>query len=232
MDPDRLAALTEDLEDDRRYGIAVGNRLCNTCVDVLGVTGVGVMLMADGEHRGVFGVSNSVVSVIEELQFTLGEGPCIDAFNSEDAVHEPDLQSPETNRWPAFSGPAVRAGVRAVFALPLRSGSSLLGALDIYLDRPSALSAEQVVDAAVMAELVAKTVLALQADAPLGALAHEIDLSVNHRAVVHQASGMLSVQLAIPVNEARSRIRAHAYTCDRSIDDIARDIVGRRLQLT
>lgn len=232
MDPDRLAALAADLADDRRNGINVGNRLCGVCVEVLGVTGAGIMLMADGEHRGTFGVSNSVISIIEELQFTLGEGPCIDAFNSRRPVAEPDLADPDRNRWPAFSGPAVDAGVRAVFGFPLTSGSATLGALDLYLDRPGDLDDDQANDAAMLAALAADTVIALQADAAPGALAHEIDLSVNHRAVVHQASGMLSVQLGTPVNEARARIRAHAYTCNRSIDDIARDIVLRRLKLT
>lgn len=114
MEPDRITDLIADLADDRRRGINVGARLCATCVDVIGVTGAGIMLMADGEHRGTFGVSNSVISVIEELQYTLGEGPCIDSFTTGRAVSETDLRRPATNRWPAFSGPAVKAGVAMV----------------------------------------------------------------------------------------------------------------------
>lgn len=232
MDPDLFADLVADLADDRHNGVNVGNRLCTTCVDVLGVTGAGIMLMADGEHRGTFGVSNSVISVIEELQFTLGEGPCIDAFTSELAISEPDLQRPQTNRWPAFSGPAVAAGVRAVFGFPLLCEGSALGALDLYLDHPGALDPTQASDAAMLAALAVDTVVALQADAEPGALAFELDSSVNHRAVVHQASGMVSIQLGISVDEARSRIRAHAYTFDQPIDDVARNIVLRRLTLS
>ncbi len=231
MDPGRLAMLLRDLEDDRRAGRGAGSRLCDTCVEVLEVSGAGIMLMIDGEHRGTFGVSNATIGVVEELQFTLGEGPCIDAYNTEQPVFEPDLVEPSINRWPAFSGPAVEAGVRAVFGFPISSNTSPLGALDIYLDRPGDLHADQVTDAIALAAVIGTTVLALQAHALPGTLAPEIDSSFEHRAVVHQATGMVSAQLRISVAAALDRIRAHAYTQSRPINDVARDIVDRRLLL-
>lgn len=231
MDADRLAALLVDLDNDRRNGTNVGERLCDTCVEVLDVTGAGIMLMSDGEHRGTLGVSNRVMTVIEDLQFTLGEGPCIDAYTSEHAILEPDLGDPATNRWPAFSGPAVQAGVRAVFGFPLRAGTVYLGALDVYLDHPGDLRSDQLTDAAVMAGVISNTVLALQADAAPGELPELLDATVHHRAIVHQASGMLSAQLDIAVADALVRIRAHAYTSNRPVNDVAHDIVDRRLRL-
>jgi hypothetical protein len=231
MDAKRLETLLLDLEDDRRNGTDVGERLCDTCVEVLDVTGAGIMLMSDGEHRGTLGVSNGVMTVVEDLQFTLGEGPCIDAHTSEHPILEPDLVDPATNRWPAFSGPAVRAGVRAVFGFPLRFGAVNLGALDVYLDHPADLRTDQLADAAVMAGVISNTVLALQADAPPGELPELLDATVLHRAIVHQASGMLSAQLDIDVADALVRIRAHAYTSSRPVNDVAHDIVDRRLRL-
>jgi hypothetical protein len=231
VDAKRLADLLIDLDNDRRNGTDVGERLCDTCVEVLDVTGAGIMLMSDGEHRGTLGVSNPVMTVVEDLQFTLGEGPCIDAYSSEHPVLEPDLGHPATNRWPAFSGPAVQAGVRAVFGFPLRVGAVNLGALDLYLDQPGALRTDQLTDAAVMAGVISKTVLALQAEALPGELPELLDATVLHRAVVHQASGMLSAQLDIDVADALVRIRAHAYTSNRLVNDVAHDIVDRRLRL-
>lgn len=231
MDPHRLERLLGDLDSDRRHGLDMGERLCDTCVEVLSVTGAGIMLMADGEHRGTLGISNAVIGVVEELQFTLGEGPCIDAFVSERPVLEPDLVDPVMNRWPAFAGPAVQAGVRAVFGFPLRTGEASLGALDLYLDRPGELDDTQMGDAAVMAEVICGTVLALQADAAPGFLADALDATLHHRAVVHQASGMLSAQLEIDVKDALVRIRAHAYTSNRPVNEIAQEIVSRRLRL-
>ncbi len=232
MTPDRLAALLKDLDDDRRNGGDVGVRLCDTCVEVLGVTGAGIMLMSDGEHRGTLGVSNSVMTVVEDLQFTLGEGPCIDAYSSEHPVLEPDLAEPDQPRWPAFSGPAVDAGVRAVFGFPLLNGGGNIGALDVYLDRPGDLHTDQVSDAVALAEVISTTVLALQADAEPGLLAVQLEASLDPRAVVHQASGMLSAQLDTGVDEALVRIRAHAYTANKPVNEVARDIVTRQLFLT
>ena len=223
--------LISDLESDRRAGRSSGNRLCETCVEVLDVSGAGIMLMTDGEHRGTFGVSNATISVVEELQFTLGEGPCIDAFNTKQPVFEPNLVEPNVNRWPAFSGPAVAAGVGAVFGFPLISATPPLGALDIYLHQPGDLDADQVTDAIALAAVIATSVLALQADALPGMLAPEIDSSLDHRAVVHQASGMVSAQLDIGVGSALARIRAHAYTESRAINDVAREILNRQLLL-
>ena len=231
MDADRLATLLLDLDDDRRRGVDVGERLCDTCVEVLDVTGAGIMLMSDGEHRGTLAVSNRVMTVVEDLQFTLGEGPCIDAYTAEHPVLEPDLRNPATNRWPAFSGPAVLAGVRAVFGFPLRTGTANLGALDLYLDHPGDLRDDQLRDAVVMAGVISTTVLSLQSDAAPGELPEQLDATVHRRAIVHQASGMLSAQLDIDAADALVRIRAHAYTSTRPVNDVARDIVERRLRL-
>lgn len=231
MDEDRLATLLIDLDNDRRNGTDVGERLCDTCVEVLDVTGAGIMLMSDGQHRGTLGVSNRVMTLVEDLQFTLGEGPCIDAYTSEHPVLEPDLVDPAVNRWPAFSGPAVQAGVRAVFGFPLRTGAANIGALDVYLDHPGDLRPDQLTDAAVMAGVISSTVLALQAEAAPGELPGQLDTTTLARAIVHQASGMLSAQLDIDVSDALVRIRAHAYTSNRPVNDVARDIVERRLRL-
>jgi hypothetical protein len=232
VNDERLTALLKDLDDDRRLGGDVGTRLCTACVDVLGVTGAGIMLMSDGEHRGTLGVSNGVMTIIEDLQFTLGEGPCIDASATQQPVLEPDLRTPAEHRWPGFSGPAVEAGVGAVFGFPLLGGSSNLGALDLYLDRPGMLRDNQLSDAVLLADVISTTVLALQADAEPGALADQLDASLEPRAVVHQASGMLAAQLQVAVDEALMRIRAHAYTTNRPVNEVACAIVDRHLRLT
>ena len=231
MDPVRLAGILHDLEDDRRRGAAIGERLCDACVDVLEVAGAGIMLMSQGEHCGTLGASDAVISTVEELQFTTGEGPCIDASMTTTPVFEPDLDRPGEVRWPAFTGPAVEAGVAAIFGFPLRAGTGSVGALDLYLSRPGPLDAAQVGDALVMAEVITLTVLALQADAPPGALAPQLGSGLRYRAVTHQAAGMLSVQLGVDVDTALVRLRAHAYTSNRPVNEVAHDIVARRLRL-
>jgi len=119
-----------------------------------------------------------------------------------------------------------------VFGFPMHVGAVRLGALNLYRDEPGALTDDQHADALVMAELAAHEVLAMQADAPSGALAIELEDGGNFRFVVHQASGMVSVQLGVSVGEALVRLRAYAFSHDEPLTDVATDIVARRLRLT
>src|SRR5689334_25026943 len=117
--------------------------LCGACPGIAGVTGAGVMLMSGEVPRGSLCTSDEVSQLIEELQYTLGEGPCVDAYQQGRVVTEPDLADPVTCRWLAFTPPVLRAGAHAVFAFPLSLGTVRLGALDLYRDRSGPLSGEQ-----------------------------------------------------------------------------------------
>ena len=97
-------------------------RLCEVCVEVTGVSGAGIMLMSGDVAAGSLCSSNTVSALIEQLQYELGEGPCVDAYNQDRPVLEPDLMNPRTPRWMGFSGPAIAAGVRAVFGFPMQVG--------------------------------------------------------------------------------------------------------------
>jgi hypothetical protein len=126
-------------------------RLCQACPQIVGVSGAGVMLMSGDIPRGSLCATDQVSQLIEELQYTLGEGPCVDAYQQGQVVAEPDLGDPAERRWPAFTPPAVAAGVRAVFGFPLRAGTVRLGALNLYRDVPGPLTGGQHADALVVA---------------------------------------------------------------------------------
>ena len=206
-------------------------RLCAVCPGIVGVNGAGVMLMSGDIPRGSLCTSNEVSHLIEELQYTLGEGPCVDAYRQDRVVAEPDLADPVTRRWLAFSPPALEAGVRAVFGFPLRVGTVRLGALNLYRDRPGPLSDDQHADALVVADVAARWVLEAQAGAPADAVAEELEIGADFHFVVHNAAGMVSVQQGISVTEALIRLRAYAFSNDRLLTDVAKDVVARRLRL-
>jgi hypothetical protein len=206
-------------------------RLCGVCPGIAGVTGAGVMLMSGDIPSGSLCTSNEVSHLIEELQYTLGEGPCVDAYQQDRVVAEPDLADPVTRRWPTFSPPALQAGVRAVFGFPLRVGTVRLGALNLYRDWPGPLSGDQHADALVVADVAARWVLEVQAGAPSGAVAEELQTGADFHHVVHNAAGMVSVQEGISVTEALIRLRAYAFSSDRLLADVAQDVVARRLRL-
>ena len=205
-------------------------RLCEVCAEATGMTGAGIMLMSGDVPRGSVCTTDDVSDLIEQLQYDLGEGPCVDAYQDDRPVLEPDLARPRTPRWPAFTGPAVGAGARAVFGFPLQVGAVRLGALNLYCERPGALTDDQHADALVMADIAAQAVLVLQADAPAGQLAGELEVGSDFHYVVHQASGMVAVQLDTSVAQALIRLRAHAFGNDRKLADVAADVVSRTLR--
>jgi hypothetical protein len=206
-----------------------GGRLCQVAAEVTEATGAGVMLLADDRPQASLCTSDEVSSLIEDLQYTLGEGPCVDAHRMGMVITEPDLASTAGSRWTAFSPRALGAGARAVFAFPIRVGSVKLGALNLYRDSPGTLDADRHLDALVMADVAARAILAAQAETPLGAVGDDLRADAHIWAVVHQAAGMVSVQLDVPVAEALVRLRAHAFGNDRLVSEVARDVVERRL---
>ena len=109
---------------------------------MLGMTGAGIGVVTESGNRGSVCTTDDVSARIEELQFTLGEGPCVDAVLSGMPVLIADLSEQsdfDAERWPAFLEGARSAGVRGVFAFPLRIGAITVGALDLYCDQPGDL---------------------------------------------------------------------------------------------
>jgi GAF domain len=205
-------------------------RLAEVSAQFANVSGAGIMLMSGDIQHGTVGVSDDVAGVIEELQYTLGEGPCVDAYQLDRPVLEPDLADPENLRWVAFSPLAVQSGVRSVFGFPLRVGGVRLGALNLYCDRPGSLSDDQHADALVAADVVCGALLAMQAGAEPGTVAVALGRDTDFGAVVHQASGMVSVQLGVSVAEALIRLRAYAFANGRHLRDVGTAVVARQLR--
>ena len=205
-------------------------RLCTACVEVLEVSGAGITIM-DGAQAGPICVSDSSVAALEDLQFTVGQGPCRDAYHTGKSVHAPRLDGSAFTRWPPFVDLARSTGIGAVFAYPLLSFGANVGVLTLYQHTEGELTAAQHDDSMAMAKVLTATVLSLQDAAPVGGLAPELEESLAYRAEIHQASGMVAVQLGIAPSEALLRIRGHAFAHDLPVRAVATEIVARRLRL-
>lgn len=227
----RLLRILAQLEDESDSGPTPA-RLCEVCAGAMALSGAGIMLMTGDVARGSVCSSNDVSALIEDLQFTLGEGPCVDAYQQDRPVIEPDLVQDGGDRWVAFTSAAVAAGVRAVFGFPLRVGAIRIGALNLYRDHAGPLDDGQYADALVMAGVAARSVLVMQADAAPGLLGPELEAGSDFRFVVHQASGMVSAQLDVSVGEALIRLRAYAFSHDRPLTAVAEDVAARRLRFS
>ena len=206
-------------------------RLCRAAVRDLPVTGAGVSLTAEGGVPGVAAASDRTLAALEELQVTVGEGPCIDAFSWHRPVLAADLTDGARTRWPGYAPAALEHGLRAVFALPLQIGAAQLGVLTLYRDRPGALPADDLALALTFAEVAVSTIVDGQALVQPGESAGGLDAALEHRHELYQAQGMVMVQLGVDLGEAMVRLRAYAYRHDRPLGEVAGDVVDGGLRL-
>lgn len=207
------------------------------CVRTLPIDGAAVSAMTRAGHRGVGFASDETARRLEDVQFTAGDGPGIDAFGSGHAVFAADLADPvmvASGRWPIVAGVAHELGVRALFAFPLHLGAAALGVLTLYRHRPGALDGADLTRALRLASAAAAGLLDLIGATSAGAAdGVHVDASVAefYRSEVYQAAGMLTAQLDVSIEVAMVRLRAYALAAGRPIGDVARDIVARTLRL-
>jgi hypothetical protein len=213
--------------------VATPAEICAVAVRALDLSGGGISVMTSGGHRGTVCATDDVAATIEELQFTLGEGPCYDAFHR-GPVMIADL-SDETHLarspWPEFTREAALAGACALFALPIQIGAIRIGAFDLYRDSPGPLTDRQLGAALTFADAAAGAMLADRFGHSIDAPLDPAQPGASDHAEVHQASGILTVQLGITIDDAFVRLRAHAFATERTVNDVARDIVDGRLRL-
>lgn len=199
-------------------------RLASRCANELpGISGIGVVVVSAVNVSGLVSAAGRLSERVEELQLTTGEGPGTDAYQTGQPVLVADLSAAESQgRWPGFATAAVDLGVQAMFAFPLQLGAIRVGTLDLHRVITGPLSEEELPIALVCAE--AATMLLL------GAAAMPGDTLLSHRAVIHQATGMVMVQLESNIEEAFVRLRAHAYASGQPLGELAQDVVDRRMR--
>ena len=204
-------------------------RLSLFAVTELGASGCTLALVAGAELLGTLADAGRHSSVITDLQFELGEGPCLEACASGSPVLLPDLAD-GTARWPVFADAAAGPGVRAEFCFPLGVATTCVGVFDLYRDEPGMLSEEQLADALVAADIARDALLYLWDPPGHPGVAALLDMAGMDRIVVHQASGMIAARLDATPADALARLRASAFQSGRSIYDIAQDVVERRVR--
>ena len=215
-----------DVPDDR----VLAERICQACINGLDVDGAAISLHTASTLRETLFASDPTSDLLEELQFTLGEGACMDAARTGRPVLVPDIHdAAQSARWPFYAEAVERAGVGAVFALPLQWATINLGVLDLHRAASGSLPTAQLRDALGAADIAALMLLGLRTD-PGGDRVWE--RSWGNRVEIHQATGMVVAQLDLSATDAFARLRAYAFVEHQLLGDVARDVVARRLRFT
>ncbi|MET0191534.1 MAG: GAF and ANTAR domain-containing protein [Pseudonocardia sediminis] len=212
-------------------------QICAACVDGLDVDGAAVSVLSGSTARRTLSASGPVAERLEELQFSLNEGVCLEAAATGRPVLVPDLrEATEASRWPLFAAAvAERTAVTALFALPLQCGVVNLGVIDLHRARAGPLSPEQQRDALAATDTATGLLIGMLG-APRatagGPATRWLDTAVGSRTEVHQATGVVLAQLGISAVDALARLRGYAFAHDRPMRDVARDVIDRRLAFT
>ena len=207
-----------------------GAPLCGPFVAAFPISGAAISVLAGPRSQSTICASDGVAERLDELQFDLGEGPCWAALASHSPVLRPDIRR-TGQEWPAFTdavlADSATSEVSAMFAFPLVVGSLDIGAVDLYATDARPLDAPMVAEVTALADLAAWQVLRRILDDHAGPY-DSASLGYARREI-HQATGMVLVQLDIDAQDAELLLRAHAFATGRTVAEIANDVVERRL---
>jgi hypothetical protein len=230
MNADRRMLLWSLIVEHAQGRTVAVEDVCAVAIATAGVDSVAVSVVLSAVPRETIYASDQVAAELEELALTLGEGPGVDALAGGRALVA-DVTAPHClARWPMFAPAAARAGVRAVFALPLQVGAIRVGAIGLYRARPGDLDREQLADAFVLADTACALLLDSAASVQRRPGRRSPEPAGQWHPAVHQATGMIIVQLGVTAAVALVRLRAYAYAHDRRLRDVAKDVVARRLR--
>lgn len=237
---DRLPRIRALIEAEPASSVdgAIQGRLTRLCVALdraIPASGAGMTMAVKGAPTLVLAASGPHAEELEELQITLGQGPCVDAITSRRPVLEPDLAGSGARAWPAYCAEAGALGVAAVFSFPLQIGGVCLGGLDVYRVTPGSLTRTELADALAFTQ-VAFDILLDGEDRRTDGEDHRADgqgpEEMADSSVLWQAQGMIMIQLGVSLAEAMSRIRAHAFASEMRLGSVAGDILSGILTLT
>jgi hypothetical protein len=241
---DQAQPKSADSRDSESLFAGVGE-LCDIARLRTGADGAALaVLTRTARVRELLYATDTIAQKLDELQYTLGEGPCFDAYLDDSPQFHPELRSgAQTSRWPTFAADATQRGVHSLFAFPVPDGRRPMGVLELYRRTAGSLARAEYVAAAACATSIARRLQsnweghvsrfdsAEQAiDAAAGAALSE-PADPFTRTQVHVAGGMVAIQLGVSPNDGVGRIRAYAYAGGRPISAVAADIIGRRLTL-
>jgi hypothetical protein len=214
-------------EHDNAVGMLRG--ICDLCVTALAVSGARLRVLGGPSVDGggaLICSSDALGARLDDLATTVGSGPCIDAFEFGRPVLVPDLAA-EGSRWPGFAADAVTAGAAAVFSFPLQVGAVRLGILEMHRRSAGSLTSAQLTDALLLADAATDAIFDDVHRLAPSALSGLVDI----QAEVHQATGMVAVDMRASLAEALLRMRGHAFAHHMTLTEVAKEIIERRLRL-
>jgi GAF domain-containing protein len=224
---DGLRQALDQLADLRTSPVTVEealDRVVASADALFGVDGTALMLVDRDQVLRNLAASDRRAGLLEELQATHGEGPCIDAFDDKQPVAADDLG--REDRWPAFSADAARRRLVAVLASPIPYSEQAVGVVAVFAGQPHPWTEAEREAIVAFTELVALLILNAMEASERGRLAAELQVALDSRVVIEQAKGVLVGRHGLTTRQAFERLRRQARDQRRPLSEVARAVVS------
>ncbi|MGK9148341.1 GAF and ANTAR domain-containing protein [Plantibacter flavus] len=222
-----FATLADTLVDD--YDVfELLQTLVESSVELLDVDAAGILLADAGGELELVASTSEAGRLVEVIQLSAEEGPCVDSYRLGVPVVVPDI-SAELSRWSRFGRLASSEGFNSVFAVPLRLRKVTIGTLNLFRSKPSRLDDYETRAAQAMADVATIGILHERTVRAGDATREQLELALQSRVTIEQAKGVIAFMASVSVEEAFDRLRKHARSTRRPLADVARDVVERRL---
>ncbi|MEL3944997.1 MULTISPECIES: GAF and ANTAR domain-containing protein [Streptomyces] len=226
---EQLAAAFVDLADTLVQDfdvIGFLHALAEHCVNLLDVAAAGVLLATPGGQLVDAAASDERTRRLELSSIEWDEGPCRDCFRNKKQIPDVELATPAAMmRWPRFAPQAVEVGFTSVVAAPLRLHDQVIGALNLFRDRPGPLDGSQLRLGQALADTATIGVLQQRAVSEQMTVTAQLQAALDSRVIIEQAKGYLANRRDIGVEEAFTLMRRHARDHQTRLTEIARQVL-------
>lgn len=213
-----FAQIAEDLLADP--GEVTFARVVHRAVEVVpAAEHCGITLRQRRGRAETVAATDDLVGEVDAAQYSLAEGPCLDAaFESENCVVH-DLRTDA--RWPRWSPVATGHGLRSVLAIRLHAGGRTLGALNLYAERPHAFDPDTIDTALIFASHAAEALSKAR-------LVSDLEAALESRHVIGMAQGVLAVRYSVSYEAAFTVLQRYSNDHNTKLRDVARAVLESR----
>ena len=221
-----LVELADSLVEDFDV-VELLSLLADRCVDVLGVSAAGVMLVAPEGDLRVVASSSEAMRVVELFELQSQEGPCLDCYASGDVVLNGDLTA--DIRWPRFGAVALEAGFHSAHAVPMRLRGAVIGALNLFSRHEGDLSESNLVAGQALAAVATIAILQQRVVSEVRIINDQLNTALTSRVVIEQAKGVLAERSGLSMQSAFEGLRRYARDNNLRLADVAGRVIDKTL---
>jgi GAF domain-containing protein len=203
--------------------------LTDRCVDILGASAAGIMLVSTAGDLAVMASSSETMRVLELFELQCQEGPCLDTYRSGAAIVNQALSDTGT-RWPRFSAECLAAGFASVHAVPMRLRGATIGVLNLFSIDDESFREVEVAAAQALADVATIAILQHRSAQAAQVVIEELHHALNSRIVIEQAKGMLAERAETDVEKAFGLLRTYARNHNELLIDVARRVIDGTLE--